>query len=512
MQSKYKSMPGKLLTAAPAILVAVLGVIGTSACSTVVPQARVSPAEAATAEYLRRISQVDDSGPTLNAVLSINPQALKQARGNPVLYGPLAGRALLIKDNIETADPLPTTAGSLALKDNFTGRDAPVVAKLRAAGAVILGKANLSEWANFRASDSSSGWSALGGQTRNPHATDRSPCGSSSGSAVAVAAGLAWAAIGTETDGSITCPASVNGVVGLKPTVGLVSRTHIVPISRAQDTAGPLASSVRDAALLLTAMAGSDPLDPATRRADEHLTDYAQRLDFAQLQGVRIGVLTRQADGHPGVSALFRTALDDLTRAGAQLVDIAYEPSPDLGRDEYTALVYEQRVDLNRYLKSLPGQPAVRSMNDVIAFNRAHAASELRWFGQDIFELSAKSTDETEASKARANATRLAGRDGIDALLARHRVTLLVTPTSGPAWPIDLLTGDHFLDIGAGSLAAVAGYPHLTVPMGAVGGLPVGLSFIGPAWSERKLLEAGAAYERVRSATVPVPQFKRWGD
>lgn len=477
-----------------------------------VPPARLTPAGAATAGYLQRIEKIDDAGPALNAVVSINRLALKQARAAAGSPAPLAGKALLIKDNIETADPMPTTAGSLALKDNVTGRDAPVVAHLRAAGAVILGKANLSEWMNFRASDSSSGWSATGGQTRNPHALDRSPCGSSSGSAVAVAAGLAWAAIGTETDGSITCPASINGIVGLKPTVGLVSRTHIVPISRAQDTAGPMAASVTDAAMLLTGMAGSDPLDSATRQADQHIMDYAAGLDRASLKGVRIGVLTRQVGAHAGVNSLFRNAVDDLKRAGAVIVEIGFDIPPNLGRDEYAALLFEFRGDLTKYLRGLPGNPPARSLEDVIAFNRANAASELQWFGQDIFELSAGSTDEAAARKARQNALRLAGRDGIDLLLARHRVTLLIAPTTGPAWPVDLLSGDHPLDIGAGSLAAVAGYPHLTVPMGAVGGLPVGVSFIGPAWSERRLLEAGAAYERARSATVPVPSYQRWGE
>lgn len=493
----------------PAILAAAALLAGCAA----VPQPRVSSAEAETARYLQRIDAIDDHGPQLNAVIAVNPEAMKQAKAAAAMSGPLAGKAILVKDNIETADPMPTTAGSLALKDNVTGRDAPVIAKLRAAGVVILGKTNLSEWANFRSSDSSSGWSGAGGQTKNPHAIDRSPCGSSSGSGAAVAAGLAWAAIGTETDGSVTCPASVNGIVGLKPTVGLVSRSLIVPISHSQDTAGPMATSVHDVALLLDAMAGPDPTDKATARSEIHIEAYAEGLENASLSGVRIGVLRGQAGNHSGVNRLFETALADLRRGGAELVEITWDPSSEIGRDELQVLLYEQQADLTAYLAALPGNPPVRSLADVIAFNKAHASSELRWFGQDLFELSAKTTDQAAYEKARANSLRLAGKDGIDMLLAKYKVTVLVAPTSGPAWPIDLVTGDHYLGaIGAGTLPAVAGYPHLSVPMGAVEGLPVGLSFIGPAWSERRLLEAGAAYEKVRSAAVPVAGLKRWGE
>lgn len=494
----------------PVAVIAAMSLLG--GCGAV-PRPQLSPAEAQVAGYLQRIDQVDDHGPQLNAVIAVNPEAMKQAKAAATMDGPLAGRAILVKDNIETADPMPTTAGSLALKDNRTGRDAPVIARLRAAGVVVLGKTNLSEWANFRASDSSSGWSGVGGQTRNPHALDRSPCGSSSGSGAAVAAGLAWAAIGTETDGSITCPASVSGIVGLKPTVGLVSRTFIVPISHSQDTAGPMATSVHDAALLLTAMAGPDPLDPATARAELHAMDFAAGLESASLAGVRIGVLRRQAGTQRGVGALFETALADLRRAGAELVEIDYDAPAALGEGEFAVLLYEQRVDLTAYLAALPGTPPVRSLDDVIAFNRDHAGSAMRWFGQDIFEMSAKATDEAAYRKARETSLRLAGREGIDMLLAKYGVTILIAPTTGPAWPIDLVTGDHFLaNVGAGTLPAVAGYPHLSVPMGAVEGLPVGLSFIGPAWSERRLLEAGAVYERVRTAKLPAAGLKRWGE
>lgn len=467
---------------------------------------------ATTAErQIERIRALDDAGPMLDAVIVYAPEAANHANEADKASLPLAGRTVLIKDNIETSE-WPTTAGSLALKDNRTGRDAPLVARLRAAGGIVLGKTNLSEWANIRSSSSSSGWSAIGGQTRNPHAIDRNACGSSSGSGAAVAAGMAWAAIGTETDGSITCPASVNGIVGFKPTVGMVSRTHVVPISHSQDTAGPMASSVADAALLLKAIAGSDPADPATRDADR--AKQTLRTDFgtASLKGVRIGVMRKQAGKHPGVLALFDRALADLRAAGAELVEIDYSPDPSMGADEFTVLLYELRHDLAAYLKASPAPIPVRSLAEVIAFNQAHPAQEMRWFGQDIFELAEKTTDQAGYAKARANSLRLAGPEGIDRLLKEHRVSLLVAPTAGPAWPIDLVTGDHFIDVGAGSLAAIAGYPHLTVPMGAHEGLPVGLSFIGTAWDDQRVLEAGAAYEKARSIALPRPSFKRWGE
>jgi len=460
--------------------------------------------------YLSRIAALNHAGPQLNAVIAVNPDVARAAAAARALPGPLAGKAILVKDNIEIAESLPTTAGSLALATNVTGRDAPLIARLRHAGVVFLGKTNLSEWANIRSSFSSSGWSAVGGQTRNPHATDRSPCGSSSGSGAGVAAGMAWAAIGTETDGSITCPAAMNGIVGFKPTVGLVSRTHIVPISHSQDTAGPMASSVHDAALLLTAMAGSDPADPATATADRHKQDYVAALAGANLKGVRIGVLRKAVGNDPKVQALFTHALADLKAAGADLVEIDYTTDPAMGRDELTVLLYELRVDLGAYLSGLPGNVPVRSLADVIAFNRAHAQTELRWFGQDLFEAAEKMTDAAAYDKARANSLRLAGRDGIDRLLADHHLALLIAPTTGPAWPIDLVTGDHGLQLGAGSLPAIAGYPHLTVPMGAIEGLPVGLSFIGTAWDDARVLSAGAAYEAARTAPLAMPTLEPW--
>ena len=480
----------------------------TGACAAI-PQTDLASTTGRTADYLQRIDAIDDRGPQLNAVIAINPNALRDAAAASLLSGPLAGKAVLVKDNIETLDPIATTAGSLALKDNITGRDAPLVARMRAAGVVILGKTNLSEWANIRSSRSSSGWSAIGGQTKNPHALDRSPCGSSSGSGAAVAAGLAWAAIGTETDGSITCPASVNGIVGFKPTVGMVSRTHVVPISHSQDTAGPMTTSVLDAALLLGAIAGTDPADKATALADRHTTDFTAGLAGASLKGVRIGILRKQAGDHERLTAVFETALSDLRRAGAELVEINQDFDESMGRDEGTVLFFELREDLGAYLRNLPGNPPIRSLADAIAFNQAHP-EELRWFGQETFEIAEKMTDRAAYEKARANSLRLAGKDGIDKLLAEHKLTLLTAPTDRPAWAIDLVNGDHYSSVGAGSLAAIAGYPHLTVPMGAVDGLPVGLSFIGAAWDDKRVLEAGAAYERARTVAVPVAGMKRW--
>jgi len=472
--------------------------------------ASLNNAEMDAREYLDRIAAIEHGPNPLNAIIAINPRVLCDTIA--VRYPePLNGRTVLVKDNIETAE-LPTTAGSLALAANTTGRDAPLIVNLRRAGGVVLGKTNLSEWANFRSSPSSSGWSAVGGQTRNPHALDRSACGSSSGSGAAVAAGLAWAAIGTETDGSITCPASVNGVVGFKPSVGLVSRTFVVPISASQDTAGPMAASVADAALLMNAIAGADPLDPATAEGAAHLTDFTAGLATATLAGQRVGVLRRQAGGDARVIALFDRALADLVAAGAELVEIDFTPDPAMGEAEYAVLLYEFREGLNAYLQASPAVLPVRSLTQLIAFNRAHADEELRWFGQDIFMAAESTTDLAAYRAARATSLRLAGAEGIDRLLAHHRVTLLVVPTEGPAWPIDLMQGDRFVtpSVGAGSLAAIAGTPHLTVPMGAVEGLPVGLSFMAARWHDAQVLQAGAAYERARSTPLATPSLRPW--
>jgi amidase len=467
-----------------------------------------SPADDAQS-YAKVIAELDDSGPMLNAVIAYDPDVAAKSRA-AADTGPLHGRAVLVKDNIETRE-WPTTAGSLALANNRTGRDAPLIARLRAAGGVVLGKTNLSEWANIRSSHSTSGWSAVGGLTKNPHATDRNACGSSSGSGAAVAAGKAWAAIGTETDGSITCPASVNGVVGFKPTVGLVSRTHVVPISVSQDTAGPMARSVADAALLLDAIAGSDPADPATAEADRYAGRFAPGLAGASLKGVRIGVLRKQAGKRADVLALFDRALADMKAAGAELIEIDYNEPDAMYEAEGTVLYYELREGLAAYLGSSPADIPVRSLDDAVAFNTAHAAREMRWFGQESFERAQRTTDRAAYDKALTEGRRLAGKEGIDRLLHENKVALLVAPTGGPAWPSDLVYGDNFPGgIGAGSLAAITGYPHLTVPMGAVERLPVGLSFIGAKWDDLAVLRAGAAYEGARSAAVAAPSFRPW--
>ncbi len=461
-----------------------------------------------TARQVERIRALDQAGPMLNAVIAYDDEGGGVFAS--VLETPLQGRSVMVKDNIEVIY-WPTTAGSLALANNSTGRNAPLIDRLEAAGGRVLGKTNLSEWANFRGDNSSSGWSAIGGQTKNPHATDRSPCGSSSGSGVAVAAGFSWAAIGTETDGSITCPASVNGIVGFKPTVGMVSRTHIVPISSSQDTAGPMTQNVHDAALLLGAIAGTDADDPATALADAYVTDFTQGLAEASLYGVRIGVVANATGGNLKLERVFNQALDDLRAAGAILVEIEFEPDPQMWEDEYTVLKYEFREGIADYLASSPADLPARDLLGLIRFNQEHAEEELRWFYQEVFMASEVTTDAQAYRAARANSFRLAGPEGIDRLLAEHDVALLIAPTEGAAWPIDLVLGDHFASgIGIGSLAAIAGYPHLTVPMGDIEGLPVGLSFIAGKWQDHAVLKAGSAYERARSVSLPEPQFTPW--
>lgn len=459
--------------------------------------------------YQAAITRGDKVGPTpLASVLVLNPAAADEARARDAARrtgeaaAPLDGVPLLIKDNIDIADGAPTTAGSLALKDNVTGRDAPLVARLRAAGAVILGRTNLSEWANMRSANSVSGWSGVGGQTRNARDPLRNPCGSSSGSAAAVAAGFAAGAIGTETDGSITCPAAVNGVVGLKPTVGLVSRTHVVPISATQDTAGPITRTVRDAAVLLSAMAGTDPSDPATKEADARRSAYAARLDGTALRGARIGVMRFAAGFQPETDAVFEAALARLKASGAVLVEIREGPdSKAIGAAEQKVLLTEFKVGVEAYLASTdPAKVQTRTLADLIAFNRAHAAQEMPLFGQDLFEAAeqTKGLADPDYLAARALAWKMAGPEGIDRLLAQNGVVALVAPTMGPACLIDPILKDQFIGGRAGQMAAVAGYPHLTVPMGQVGGMPVGLSFIGPAWSEATLLGLGYAFEQAR--------------
>ncbi len=467
-------------------------------------------APSATEATSAAIAAVERLNPQINAVIALDPTALDQARAidrGRRARGPLYGMAILIKDNIETAGPLPTTAGSLALLGNVSGHDAPLVGRLRAADAVILGKTNLSEWANIRSGNSISGWSAVGGQTRNPHALDRNPCGSSSGSGAAVAAGMADAAIGTETDGSITCPAAMNGIVGLKATVGLVSRARIVPISHSQDTPGPMTRDVTTAARVLGAIAGADASDPAT--ANAKVADYMAALRPDALKGVRIGVLRFATGWSVPVDAVFERALGVLKAQGATLVDIAaLKDREKIGPAEFTVLLTELKADLNTYLAATPAGVKTRTLADVIASNKA-TPRELALFGQDTFEKAeaTKGLADPAYLAARALSLRLAGKDGIDAMLAATSTVALVGPTMPPAWLIDAVNGDQSTGGGAGNLAAVAGYPHLTVPMGEVRGLPVGLSFIGPAWSEARLLGLGYAYEQASHERVE-PSFR----
>ena len=467
--------------------------------------------ELLTTLYLDRILKVDDYGPKLNAVIATFPDAQSEAtrlwkeREAEKKRGPLHGIPILLKDNIEAKGPVPTTAGSLALKDNITNRDAPIVARLRDAGAVIIGKTNLSEWANIRSNNSTSGWSAVGELTKNPHALDRNTCGSSSGSAAAVAASLAPLAIGTETDGSITCPAGVNGVVGFKPTVGLVSRTHIVPISHSQDTAGPITLTVWDAAAVMTVIAGSDPADPATAEADARKTVYAAALSPDALKGKGIGVLRDRIGDRADVAALFDAALKQMADLGATIVEIddSRKGLEELGAAEFEVLMTELKTDMAAYLAGLPGKDGPKTLADLIAFNKAHPA-ELKWFDQSLFELaeSKGGLDSPAYVEARAKAARLAGPEGIDKLLKDKGVDLLVGVTNGPAWTSDLVNGDHYSGPSVSQLPAVAGYPHLTVPMGAVEGLPIGVSFIGAKWSDADVLSAGYAYEQASRKRV----------
>ena len=417
---------------------------------------------------------------------------------------------MLVKDNVEARE-WATTAGSLALADNRTGRDAPLVARIREAGGVILGKTNLSEWANIRSNSSTSGWSAVGGLVKNPHAIDRNACGSSSGSGAAVAAGFAWAAIGTETNGSITCPASINGVVGFKPTVGFVSRTHVVPISSTQDTAGPMTRTVADAALLMNAIAGSDPADAATAEADARRTDFTDGIGTASLAGVRIGVMRGQVGDRDDVAALFDAALADMEAAGAELVEIDFEPDAEMYGASFEVLMYELREGMGEYLRSLPGENRPRSLAELIEFNEINAEREMRWFDQSLFERAEITTDRAEYEAARAKALRIASEETLEKLFADNSLQFLVAPTRGPAWASDLVVGDNFNgSIGFGSPAAIAGYPHLTVPMGHVEGLPIGLSFFGGKWQDHAVLKLGAAYERARTAELAEPDFERW--
>ena len=456
--------------------------------------------------YLKRIERIDRAGPRLQSVLKINPKALEDAarldaeRAAGNVRGPLHGVPLLVKDNIETADPMPTTAGAIALARNQTGADSPSIAGLRAAGAIIMGKSNLSEWANFRSNKSISGWSALGGQTRNPYMLNRSPCGSSSGSGASVAAALTAGAIGTETNGSIICPSGANGLVGFKPTLGLVSQERIVPIAPSQDTAGPMTRTVRGSALLLTAM---------VNRTDG--IDYAAQLSPDALKGVRIGVLRFATGPRKAVKAHFEDALEILRAAGATLIEIDKHNSPKtLWPDQLKVLRVEFKAALNAYLAKTPPAVEVRSIDDLIAFNkRKSSARELALFDQSILTDAAAEPDLSDpdylAALKRIQAA--AQQDGIDKLLKDHDVTLLVTPSWGPAFILDFVHRDNFPPgAGVGWMPAIGGYPHLTVPMGLDRGLPVGMSFISTAGKDADVLAAGFAYES-RRKPIPAPAY-----
>ncbi|MBA2259268.1 MAG: amidase [Acidobacteria bacterium] len=465
--------------------------------------------------YLQRIEAIDRTGPALRSVIEVNPDAgsiadaLDAERTAKGPRGPLHGIPVLIKDNIDTADRMSTSAGSLALDGSIAARDAFVVSRLRVAGAVILGKTNLSEWANFRSTKSASGWSARGGQVRNPYVLDRNACGSSSGTGAAIAANLGAIGVGTETDGSIVCPSNASALVGLKPTVGLVSRSGIIPISHTQDTAGPMTRTVADAAALLTAMTGADPRDTATARAPRAAVDYSKALNANALKGARIGVPRARFFGYsPSADRLANAAIATLKAQGAVIVDPADIPTAArLDECEFDILLYEFKDGLNAYLKQLGPKAKVRSLDDLIAFNEREKDREMPFFGQEIFLMAQKKGALTSPAyrKALAGCSRMSRTQGIDAVMTKHRLDALVAPTGSPAWPIDLVNGDHFL--GASSTpAAVAGYPNITVPAGFAYGLPVGISFIGVPWSEAKLLSLAYAYEQATKHRRP-PEF-----
>jgi amidase len=474
-----------------------------------------------TEAYLARICEVDQgalgtNALGTNAVIEINPdaveiaQALDVERAEKGPRGPLHGIPVIVKDNIDTGDRMETTAGSLALSGSVAALDAPLVAGLRRAGAVLLGKANLSEWANFRSTRSTSGWSSRGGQTRNPYALDRNPCGSSSGSAVAAAANLCAAAVGTETDGSVICPSHTNGVVGLKPTLGLISRSGIVPIAHSQDTAGPMGRTVADVAALLGAMVGVDAADPATAgSAGRFYTDYTPFLDPEGLKGARIGVARAAFGFDPRVDDILEACIREMARQGATIVDPAeVETAGEIGKTELEVLLYEFKADLNAYLGRLGPEVAVHSLADVIAFNEAHKDRVMPYFGQERMLAAQEKGPLTETAYLEALATdhRLARDEGIDATMAKHELDAIVAPSGAPACLIDWVRGDQRSG-GSSGPAAVAGYPNLTVPAGYVFGLPVGISFIGGAYQEPKLLRLAYAFERAMPVRVP-PQFK----
>jgi amidase len=472
-------------------------------------QSGMATSRSLTEKYLARIQDIDKAGPMINSVIEVNPDALEIAeardreRRDSGIRGPLHGIPLLIKDNIDTSDKMNTTAGSLALLGSTPPRDAFVVTQLRKAGAVILGKTNLSEWANIRSSHSTSGWSGRGGLTRNPYALDRNPCGSSSGTGAAVSANLCAAGLGTETDGSVVCPSSANGLVGMKPTVGLVSRTGIIPISHSQDTAGPMARTVRDTAILLTAMAGADPEDKATAAsAGKIQSDYTKFLDPNGLKGARLGIVRKYFGFNDAVDQLMETVIGQLKGAGAEIVDPADIPTIGKFDDtELTVLLYELKADLAAYFARLGENAPVKSLKDVIEFNEKHKTKEMPYFDQDLFLKAQEKGPLTskEYVDALANNRKSTRAAGIDFVMDKFKLDAFVAPTGGPAWLTDLINGDHASG-GSSNTAAVAGYPNINVPAGNLYGLPVGVSFFGRAWSEGTLLKIAYSFEQLTKA------------
>ncbi|MFW5656515.1 MAG: amidase [Bacteroidota bacterium] len=460
--------------------------------------------EQITTLYLKRIEKIDVEGPGINSVIEVNPHAIPLAkeldkeRLEGKIRGPLHGIPLMLKDNIDTGDKMMTTAGSLALEGHYAAQDAPLVRQLRNAGALILGKTNLSEWANFRSTRSSSGWSGRGGQTKNPYAINRNPCGSSSGSGAAVSANLCAGAVGTETDGSVVCPSNANGLVGIKPTVGLVSRTGIIPISKTQDTAGPMARNVEDAAIMLSAMAGMDPEDEATQKAGEHIKeDYTLFLNKKALQGARIGVARERFGFHEDVDDALNAGIEVLKAQGAAIIDLDKIYTNNGIQDaEFTVLLYEFKDGLNKYLSGLK-DTQVQSLKDLIEFNKTHKDKEMPFFQQEILVMAEEKED--LSSKEYLDALELcretSQKNGIDRVMNENNLDAIVAPTGGPAWVTDLVTGDHFLG-GSSDFAAIAGYPNITVPAGFVQNLPVGMSFFGRAFSEDKLIGLAYAFEQ----------------
>lgn len=453
--------------------------------------------------YLKRIEEIDRSGPTLNSIIQINPDAIKNAeqldlemaQGN--IRGPLHGIPILLKDNIDTHDKMATTAGSRALLNSYPLQDSHVAKQLKEAGALILGKANLSEWANFRGELSSSGWSGVNGQTKNPYVLDRNPCGSSSGSAVAVSANLSMLAIGTETNGSIVCPSNSNGIVGIKPTVGLVSRSGVIPISYTQDTPGPMARTVTDAAICLGVLTGIDPADEKTLASQEKFyKDYTQFLKEDGLRGKRIGFYQTPLGKNYKVDTLMSKAVDFMKRQGAEIININEISSADVGGYSFQVMLYEYKDGLNKYFRSLGPNAAIKSLEELIAFNR-NDSIELKFYNQKYLEMAQEKGDLNDEAYQKALANMLKGsrEEGIDRIMNLHHLDAIIAPTGSPAWKTDLINGDSF-QLGSSSPAARAGYPNITVPMGFVDELPVGISFFGSAWSEPVLLEIAYAYEQ----------------